>query len=285
MLALRGGQLRVHASCPAPDRLGCRADDGPPDRRLPGEARIDDARTWLWVCRGALCAIGFGDDGLAHDGADGPRHGRRRAATARRRDRSLLAGAPDPPDRDPLRRARRARWAHKSFFPEEGLIGDVQGRAGRAAPAASPTSGRASGSGPRSRSSATGPGARSTFEREETHLGPAPIAAVIFDNQYMSTLVQLGLLGLIGGVPARLGEHAAADSRRARQHRPAERPDHGLRRGLRRASGWRCSSSMPSRSRSARSCSSSSPHWGCARRTAGATANTGRKSYDARLEL
>ena len=32
---------------------------------------------------------------------------------------------------------------YKSFFPKEGLIGDVQGRAGEAARAASPTSGRA----------------------------------------------------------------------------------------------------------------------------------------------
>jgi O-antigen ligase len=43
-----------------------------------------------------------------------------------------------------------------------------------------------------------GPGAEIIFEPKETHLGPAPLATVIFDNQYMSTLVQLGLLGLLG---------------------------------------------------------------------------------------
>jgi hypothetical protein len=88
----------------------------------------------------------------------------------------------------------------KSFFPKEGLIGDVQGRAGESG------SGRFADVGPGIRLWTEepivghGPGSEIRFEREETHLGPAPIAAVIFDNQYLSTIIQLGLLGLIGTV-------------------------------------------------------------------------------------
>jgi hypothetical protein len=87
---------------------------------------------------------------------------------------------------------------YKSFFPKEGLISDVQGRAGEAG------SGRFADFRPglalwsQEPVVGHGPGAEIVFEPKETHLGPAPLSTVIFDNQYMSTLVQLGLLGLLG---------------------------------------------------------------------------------------
>jgi hypothetical protein len=89
---------------------------------------------------------------------------------------------------------------YRAFFPEEGLIGDVQGRAGEAG------SGRFADVVPGLHVWAESPivgkglGNAIVFEPKETHLGPAPLATVIFDNQYMSTLVQLGLLGLIGAI-------------------------------------------------------------------------------------
>ena len=89
---------------------------------------------------------------------------------------------------------------YKAFFPREGLIGDVQGRAGEAG------SGRFSDVRPgvelwtQRPIVGHGPGSEIVFEAKEIHLGPAPLATVIFDNQYLSTLVQLGLLGLLGVV-------------------------------------------------------------------------------------
>ena len=89
---------------------------------------------------------------------------------------------------------------YKSFFPKEGLLSDVQGRAGEAG------SGRFADVGPGlriwSESPIVGHGLGSTiaFEREEDHLGLAPIPPVIFDNQYLATLVQLGVLGLLGAI-------------------------------------------------------------------------------------
>ena len=87
---------------------------------------------------------------------------------------------------------------YKSFFPKEGLLSDVNSRAGESG------SGRFADIGPgvglwkESPVVGHGPGGTVAFERKETHLGPAPIPTVIFDNQYMSTLVYHGLLGLIG---------------------------------------------------------------------------------------
>jgi hypothetical protein len=89
---------------------------------------------------------------------------------------------------------------YKSFVPKEGLIGDVQSRAGEAG------SGRFADVVPGLRIWTESPvvghglGSQTVFEPEQTRLGPAPPTAVIFDNQYMSTLVQLGLIGLIGAV-------------------------------------------------------------------------------------
>jgi hypothetical protein len=89
---------------------------------------------------------------------------------------------------------------YKAFVPREGLIGDVQARAGEAG------SGRFADVVPGLRIWTESPvvghglGSQTVFEHEETRLGPAPPTAVIFDNQYMSTLVQLGLLGLLGAV-------------------------------------------------------------------------------------
>ena len=87
---------------------------------------------------------------------------------------------------------------YKSFFPEEGLIGDVQGRAGESG------SGRFADIGPGLRIWLESPivghglGSEIEFQQEETQLGLAPIPPVIFDNQYMATLVQLGAVGLLG---------------------------------------------------------------------------------------
>ena len=89
---------------------------------------------------------------------------------------------------------------YKSFFPKEGLITDVQGRAGEAG------SGRFADIVPGLRiwleSPVVGHGLGSTiaFQRKETSLGLAPIPAVIFDNQYMATLVQLGAVGLLAAI-------------------------------------------------------------------------------------
>ena len=87
---------------------------------------------------------------------------------------------------------------YKSFFPKEGLLGDVQSRAGEAG------SGRFADIVPGlriwSQSPVVGHGLGSTiaFQPKEEHLGTAPIAPVIFDNQYMATLVHLGVFGLLG---------------------------------------------------------------------------------------
>jgi O-antigen ligase/polysaccharide polymerase Wzy-like membrane protein len=87
---------------------------------------------------------------------------------------------------------------YKAFFPKEGLIGDVQGRAGESG------SGRFADIRPGLTLFAQepvvghGPGAEIIAEPKETHLGTAPRAVIIFDNEYMRTLVQLGLLGLLG---------------------------------------------------------------------------------------
>jgi hypothetical protein len=89
---------------------------------------------------------------------------------------------------------------YKSFFPKDGLLADVGGRAGEHG------SGRFADVGPgidlwkQSPVVGHGLGSEIIFEPKETHLGPAPRASVIFDNQYMSTLVQLGLLGFLGVV-------------------------------------------------------------------------------------
>ena len=87
---------------------------------------------------------------------------------------------------------------YKAFFPKEGLIGDVTARAGEGG------SGRFADVVPGLKLWAEQPivghglGALIVFDPEETKLGPAPPVAVIFDNQYMSTIVELGLLGFLG---------------------------------------------------------------------------------------
>jgi O-antigen ligase len=86
---------------------------------------------------------------------------------------------------------------YKSFFPEEGLIGSVQGREGEGG------SGRFSDIGPGLRLWTEEPvvgrgvGSETIFEPAVVRVGGAPPVPVIFDNQYMSTLVELGLLGFL----------------------------------------------------------------------------------------
>ena len=172
--------------------------------------------------RGARLRDSRGDDGLAHHRPDGDRHGRRRGATARRRDRSLLADAPDPPDRDPLRRARRSRWAREVVLPQGGPDRRCPGPRGperlrplRRHRAGHPGVGGGTGLRPRSRERdhvrARGDAPRTGADcaghlRQPVHEHARPARPAWSDRSGH----------------ARLGEHAAADSRRARQHRPAE---------------------------------------------------------------
>ena len=200
VLELRGGQLRVHASAQHPIAMGVALMMILPSAVYLAKRASTTARTWIWIFAALVCATAV--------------------VTTVSRTTVLMAIAMAVVAVR-LRGGAIVRYwptllilpiaihfvapgalggLAKSFFPKEGLIGDVQGRAGQSG------SGRFADIGPGIRVWAEepvfghGPGSAITFEREETHLGPAPIAPVIFDNQYMSTLVQLGLLGLIGAV-------------------------------------------------------------------------------------
>ena len=153
---------------------------------------------------------------------------------------------------------------YKSFFPKEGLIGDVQGRAGEAG------SGRFADIGPglriwtESPVVGHGPGSTIKFQREETHLGPAPIPPVIFDNQYMSTLVQLGLLGLIGAFMLVWGSTLRLFRAAQRSTGPPSDLLTACAVSLRRLRGGDVLLRRLRVRADARSCSSSSPPSGCA---------------------
>jgi hypothetical protein len=200
ILELRGGQLRVHASAQHPIALGVGLMMMLPIALYLAGRAASRMKARLWVGAGLLCAMGT-------------------VATISRT--TVLMGLVMLGVALSLRGAAILRYwpimlvlpvaihfvspgalggLYKSFAPKEGLVGDLQGRAGEAG------SGRFADIVPGLRIWAEEPafghglGSQTVFEPEETRLGPAPPTTVIFDNQYMSTLVQLGLLGLIGAV-------------------------------------------------------------------------------------
>ena len=267
VLELRGGQLRVHASAQHPIAMGVALMMILPIAVYLAKRASTTARTRLWVCAALVCAMAAVTTVSRTTVLMAFAMGRRRAAPARRRDRPLLADAPDPADRDPLRRARRARRARQVVLP--------QGGPDRRCPGPR----RRGGSG---RFADVGPGLRLWTEepvfghgpRERDHVrarGDAPRAGADRAGDLRQPVHEHARPARPARPDrrrhARLGEHAAPDSRRAPQHRAAERPDRRRARWRAPGSAWRCSSSTPSRSRSARSCSSSSPHSGCARRS------------------
>jgi hypothetical protein len=200
VLELRGGRLRVHASAQHPIAMGVALTLIVPMAIYLAKHAATAARARLWGISAGVCATAI--------------------VTTVSRTTVLMAVAMAIVAIS-LRGAAIARYwpallilpvaihfvapgalggLYKSFFPKEGLISSAEGRAGEAG------SGRVSDLGPGLRVWVEkpvvgyGPGSTITFQREEEHLGPAPIVPVIFDNQYMSTLLQLGLLGLIGVV-------------------------------------------------------------------------------------
>ena len=267
VLELRGGQLRVHASAQHPIAMGVGLMMILPIAVYLAKRASTTARSAFWVCAALVCGMAtvttVSRTTVLMAFAMGLVALRLRGASIARYWPTLLI----LPVAIHLIAPGALGGLAKSFFPKEGLIGDVQGRAGEAG------SGRFADIGPGLRLWTEapvvghGPGSAITFQREETHLGPAPIPSVIFDNQYMSTLVQLGMLGLIGMIMLVWGSAIRLFRAARRSTGPPSDLLDGVRRGVRRVRRWRSSSSTPSRSRSARSCSSSSPPSGCARRS------------------
>jgi hypothetical protein len=200
VIEIRGGQLRVLASSQHPIALGVALIMMVPIAAYLATRAATRARTWLWVCAALVCSIGA-------------------VTTISRTTIMMLAVMTFVALR--LRGAAIVRYwpallvlpiaihfvapgamggLYKAFFPKEGLLGDVQGRAGEGG------SGRFAditpGLGLWSQKPVVGSGVGSdiVFEPKEAQLGPATPVFVIFDNQYMSTLVQLGLLGLLGTI-------------------------------------------------------------------------------------
>lgn len=198
VLELRGGRLRVHASAQHPIAFGVALIMILPIAVYLSKRAATAARGRMWFACGLVCAIAS-------------------VTTITRTTVLMLIAMMIVALR--LRGAAIVRYwpallilpvaihfvapgalggLYKSFFPKEGLLGDVTSRAGEHG------SGRFSDIGPgiriwsESPIVGKGPGSTIIFEHEETKLGPQPLATVIFDNQYMSTLVQLGLLGLMG---------------------------------------------------------------------------------------
>jgi hypothetical protein len=198
IVELRGGQLRVHASAQHPIAFGVGLIMMLPLAIYLAKRAATRARARLWIGAAMLCAVAA-------------------VTTVSRTTVMMLLVMLIVALR--LRGASIARYwpallilpiaihlvapgalggLYKSFFPKEGLIGDVQGRAGESG------SGRFADIVPGLRLWTQEPvvghglGSEIKFEAQVEHLGPAPIATVIFDNQYMSTIVQLGLLGLLG---------------------------------------------------------------------------------------
>jgi polysaccharide biosynthesis protein PslJ len=194
----RAGQLRVHASAQHPIAFGVALIMMLPVAVYLAKTAATQARRRLWVLAGLVCAIA--------------------AVTTVSRTTVVMLAAMLVVAVS-LRGAAIVRYwpallvlpiavhfvapgalggLYKAFFPKEGLIADVQGRAGESG------SGRFADVKPGLKLwtekpvVGQGPGAEVVFEHRETHLGPAPLATVIFDNEYMRTLVQLGLLGLLG---------------------------------------------------------------------------------------
>ena len=182
---LRGGQLRVHASSQHPIAFGValimmlpfavylakRASTVRAGPALVGRPPLRDGGVTTVSRTTVLMILTMGFVALRLRGAA---------------SRPLLAGALSSPSRSTSSLRARSAASTSRSSPKEGLIGDVQGRAGEAGSGRFADVGRASGIWTESRSSATGPGAQIAFQREETHLGPAPIPPVIFDNQYMA---------------------------------------------------------------------------------------------------
>jgi polysaccharide biosynthesis protein PslJ len=200
VLELRGGRLRVHASSQHPIAFGVALIMILPFAVYLAQRASTVVRARLWWVAAILCATAA-------------------ASTVSRTTVLMVVGMAIVAFR--LRRQALIRYwpvllilpvaihfvapgalggLYKSFFPKEGLLSDVQGRAGEAG------SGRFADVVPGlriwSESPIVGHGLGSTieFEQEEAHLGLSPIPPVIFDNQYMATLVQLGVLGLLGAI-------------------------------------------------------------------------------------
>jgi len=200
VIEIRGGQLRVLASSQHPIALGVALIMVVPIAAYLATRAATRARTWLWVCAALVCSVGA-------------------VTTISRTTIMMLLVMLFVALR--LRGAAIVRYwpvllvlpvaihfvapgamggLYKAFFPKEGLLGDVAGRAGEGG------SGRFAdvtpGFGLWAQKPVVGSGLGSdiVFEPKEVQLGPAPPVLVIFDNQYMSTLVQLGLLGLLGTI-------------------------------------------------------------------------------------
>lgn len=198
VVELRGGQLRVYASAQHPIAMGVAVMMILPVAVYLAKRASTVARARLWVCAALVCAMAVvttvSRTTVLMALAMGLVALRLRGAAIVRYWPTLLI----LPVAIHFVAPGALGGLYKSFFPKEGLIGDVQGRAGESG------SGRFADVVPGLRLWTEepvvghGPGSTIMFQPEETHLGPAPIAPVIFDNQYMSTLVQLGLLGLLG---------------------------------------------------------------------------------------
>ncbi|MGH3103693.1 MAG: O-antigen ligase family protein [Gaiellaceae bacterium] len=198
LVKVRGAQLRVFASAQHPIALGCALVLTLPLALYLAEQAVTKAKTRFWLLAAVVSAAGA-------------------VATISRTTvvmlvvMSLLAVG--------LRGARIARYwpvvllfpfvvhfvapgalgtLYNSFFPETGLIGDLTERAGEGG------SGRFADLSPgldawaREPLVGRGLGSVITTGDDLTRLGVAPPTEIIFDNQYVATLVTTGVLGLAG---------------------------------------------------------------------------------------
>ena len=199
-------RLRVRASAQHPIALGAALTMTVPLAVVPRRprARRGVRALLLGRRRGVLCVVGALDDGLAHGRADGDRDDRSsRSLVRRQRDRALLAAAA-------IVLLAVVHFAapgtlgslYHAFVPQGGLVqSQTRASAATSARAASPTSrpglrswkqapvfGHGLGTGKRRRGS-NEPGAI---------VDPKTGAPIIFDDQYLNTLVSIGFVGLIG---------------------------------------------------------------------------------------
>lgn len=227
VIEMRGGRLRVHASAQHPIALGVALAMVVPIAVVLAQHAVSRARSTMWIVAAGICTLGA-------------------LVTVSRtivamaivmtivglllRPRQVVRFWPLLLVLPPLAHAVAPGTLgalYKSIFPREGLVSDLQGRAGEGG------SGRLADVDPGldlwrdSPLIGHGLGSVATTGVQAVAAGATQAASgfvLIFDNQYMSTLVMLGAFGLAAAIWFVWGS-ALKLARAARRHREGDEAD------------------------------------------------------------